>query len=111
MIFGALGAQQYVGLRQLSYESYCGRFAGISRAQLCFVVRLQRTRLGKLLISLLSSSNSQAHNGGVEGSSPSLSTNDLRALSITRRRVGVGVSRDPKILFVASINRPISAAL
>jgi hypothetical protein len=40
MIFGAMGAQQYVGLRQLIYESYCGRFAGISRAQLCFVVRI-----------------------------------------------------------------------
>ena len=52
-----------------------------------------------------------SHNAGVEGSSPSLSTNDLRALSITRRKVGVGVSRDPTILFVASINRPISAAL
>jgi hypothetical protein len=45
------------------------------------------------------------------GSSPSLSTNDLLALSITRRKVGVGVSRDPTILFAASINRPISAAL
>jgi hypothetical protein len=71
----------------------CGRFAGISSAQMCFMAPIA------------------THNAGVEGSIPSLSTNDLRALSITRRKVGVGVSWDFPIRSAASNNRLISAAL
>jgi hypothetical protein len=51
------------------------------------------------------------HNAGVEGSIPSLSTNDLRVLSITQRKVGVEDSWDVPIRFAAANNRPISAAL
>jgi hypothetical protein len=51
------------------------------------------------------------HNSGVEGSSPSLSTNDLCGLSITRRKVGVEDSWDSAIRFAAANSRPVSAAL
>jgi hypothetical protein len=47
--------------------------------------QLQRASLGKLLNLQISFSNSWTHNAGVEGSSPSLSTNNLSHLERSSR--------------------------
>jgi hypothetical protein len=54
-----------------------GAFVGLGRAQLCFVVPTATDALWQVIEPLPIFSTYRSHNAGVEGSSPSLSTNQI----------------------------------